>query len=53
LKRLSELDRLELRTYLRQARKRAPVGKCAARIEEGVVTRIKPLRIADRGLRIY
>jgi len=41
LKKLSELDRPELRAYLRQARKRAPVGKRAARIEEGVVTRIK------------
>ena len=41
LNRLSELDRPELRAYLRQARKRAGLKRPRRRTAAGVVTRVK------------
>jgi hypothetical protein len=44
LKKLSELDRPELRRYLREARKPAGLTRPRDRTEDGVVTRVKPPR---------
>jgi hypothetical protein len=41
LKKLSELDRPEIRAYLRQARKRAGLTRPRGRAAGGVVTRVK------------
>ena len=47
LKRLSELDRPEIRAYLRQARKLAGHKRPRPRTAEDVVTRVKPLLMRD------
>ena len=44
LKKLSELDRPELRQYLREARKRAGLKRPRVRTEGDVMTRVKPPR---------
>jgi hypothetical protein len=44
LKKLSELDRPELRQYLREARKAAGLKRPRVRAEDDVVTRVKPPR---------
>jgi hypothetical protein len=44
LRKLSELDRPELRQYLRAARKRAGLKRPRVRTDDDVVTRVKPPR---------
>ena len=46
LKKLSELDRPELRAYLRQARKQAGLKRPRHGMDGDVVTRVKPRRLS-------
>lgn len=49
MKKLSELDRPEIRAFLRQARKRAGLKRRNSRMHAEVMTRVKPRKLTQGG----